>query len=128
MKDLKTSDLHVLDCTLRDGGYYNNWNFPQDLVNSYLISMANSNIDIIEIGFRFMPKNSFMGPFAYSTDAYLSSLPLPKHSIIGVMINAKEILNYKDGITDAIGYLFDKNENSPVDLVRIAAHFDEYKD
>ena len=26
----------LLDCTLRDGGYYNNWNFEKKLVNEYL--------------------------------------------------------------------------------------------
>ena len=28
--------LTLLDCTLRDGGYYNNWDFSKDLVNDYL--------------------------------------------------------------------------------------------
>ena len=28
--------LKVLDCTLRDGGYYNNWRFDKDLVVDYL--------------------------------------------------------------------------------------------
>ena len=28
--------LNLLDCTLRDGGYYNNWNFEKKLVNEYL--------------------------------------------------------------------------------------------
>ena len=28
----------ILDCTLRDGGYYNNWDFSKDLVNQYLKS------------------------------------------------------------------------------------------
>ena len=26
----------ILDCTLRDGGYSNNWNFEKKLVNEYL--------------------------------------------------------------------------------------------
>ena len=28
--------MKILDCTLRDGGYYNNWDFSKDLVNDYL--------------------------------------------------------------------------------------------
>ena len=28
-------NLKLLDCTLRDGGYYNNWNFDRDLINEY---------------------------------------------------------------------------------------------
>ena len=32
--------VNILDCTLRDGGYYNNWHFPQTLVENYLSSVA----------------------------------------------------------------------------------------
>ena len=28
--------IEILDCTLRDGGYHNNWDFSNDLVNDYL--------------------------------------------------------------------------------------------
>ena len=28
--------INLLDCTLRDGGYYNNWDFSTDLINDYL--------------------------------------------------------------------------------------------
>ena len=29
------SNVKILDCTLRDGGYYNNWDFSFDLVGAY---------------------------------------------------------------------------------------------
>ena len=45
--------IKILDCTLRDGGYYNNWDFDLDLVNRYLKSTIKASIDIIEIGFPF---------------------------------------------------------------------------
>ena len=45
------SKLKFLDCTLRDGGYYNNWDFSENLINRYLDVMSNSLIDIVEIGF-----------------------------------------------------------------------------
>ncbi len=31
--------IKLLDCTLRDGGYYNQWDFPRDLVKRYLKAM-----------------------------------------------------------------------------------------
>ncbi len=44
-------DIKVLDCTLRDGGYVNDWNFGHNnLVSMFERSIA-ANIDIIEIGF-----------------------------------------------------------------------------
>ena len=42
---MKKNKLIILDCTLRDGGYYNNWNFSIELINKYtpinLISKIN---------------------------------------------------------------------------------------
>jgi len=45
--------MKILDCTLRDGGYYNNWEFNRELINEYLKVMNNLEIDFVEIGFRF---------------------------------------------------------------------------
>ena len=42
----------ILDCTLRDGGYYNNWDFDINLVKDYLKVMDFLKVDFIEIGFR----------------------------------------------------------------------------
>ena len=69
-----TMTLRILDCTLRDGGYYNNWCFPRELTEEYLRAMAAAQVDIVEIGFRNFPQASFLGPYAYSTDAFLGTL------------------------------------------------------
>jgi 4-hydroxy 2-oxovalerate aldolase len=54
-----------LDCNLRDGGYYTNWDFSKDLINSYLKAVSNAGIDIDEIGFRFLANEGFKGACAY---------------------------------------------------------------
>ena len=41
-----------LDCTLRDGGYYNSWNFENDLIQDYLVAMKAIGVDVVELGFR----------------------------------------------------------------------------
>ena len=66
----KKKSIKIIDCTLRDGGYYNNWDFDIDLVNKYINSLELSNIKLIEIGFRFYQKN-YRGPFAYTSDNFL---------------------------------------------------------
>ena len=48
--------MKILDCTLRDGGYYNNWNFSTKLVNEYLNTMSGSGVDTVELGFRLKKK------------------------------------------------------------------------
>ena len=48
--------INILDCTLRDGGYYNNWNFSNELVNDYLKAISLSGIRYVELGFRSLKK------------------------------------------------------------------------
>ena len=62
-------DVNILDCTLRDGGYYNNWDFKINLANKYLYALSKINVDYVEIGFRSLEKNEFRGACAYTTDA-----------------------------------------------------------
>ncbi len=43
--------IHVLDCTLRDGGYSNQWKFGFDNAKKIAKSLVDANVDIIECGF-----------------------------------------------------------------------------
>jgi hypothetical protein len=53
------SKINLLDCTLRDGGYYNNWDFSRRIYRNYFNSIKNTKIEAIEIGFRFPQKNFY---------------------------------------------------------------------
>lgn len=43
--------IQILDCTLRDGGYINDWKFGRKTIVSILDKLDNAGIDIIECGF-----------------------------------------------------------------------------
>ncbi len=43
--------IQILDCTLRDGGYVNDWNFGRKTIAAVIEKLAEANIDIIECGF-----------------------------------------------------------------------------
>ena len=43
--------VRLLDCTLRDGGYINEWNFGVKKIENILEKLQASNMDIIECGF-----------------------------------------------------------------------------
>jgi len=45
------SDIKVLDCTLRDGGYINEWHFGRQNIKRILSRLTKAGIDIIECGF-----------------------------------------------------------------------------
>ncbi len=123
--DVTLRPLTVLDCTLRDGGYYNRWNFAPDLVRAYLQAMGAAGIDVVEIGFRFTATDTFYGPYAYTTDDMIEALDLPDGIVPGVMCNAKDLLTFDGGGAKAVDHLFADANASPVKLVRIAAHLRE---
>lgn len=55
---MSTDKLHypfaeILDCTMRDGGYYTDWHFSDEFVRDYLEVMKGS-ADIVELGYRSM--------------------------------------------------------------------------
>ena len=43
--------LHVLDCTLRDGGYCNKWNFKEKNISKIMEGLVATKVDIVECGF-----------------------------------------------------------------------------
>lgn len=43
--------IRLLDCTLRDGGYCNNWNFGQNNIHKIVSGLVEANLDIIEVGY-----------------------------------------------------------------------------
>ncbi len=116
--------MFVLDCTLRDGGYYNNWEFPKSLVQKYLFSCHQAGVDYVEVGLRSPKKNRFLGAHAYTTEGYLAELNPPNALKLGVMINTADFK--KEGVQ--LNNFFLPKEQSLVSLVRIASHFSEIKE
>jgi len=43
--------MKILDCTLRDGGYVNNWGFLQSQISKITDSLERSMVDIVELGY-----------------------------------------------------------------------------
>ena len=97
-----SANVKVLDCTFRDGGYYNKWDFDSALVHKYLYATENAKIDVIELGFRNLPQNIFLGAFAYTTDIYINTLKINDEAVVGVMIDANSIMNSELSINDVI--------------------------
>lgn len=43
--------IKLLDCTLRDGGYINDWKFGKNSIKEIIRALINANVDIVEMGF-----------------------------------------------------------------------------
>ncbi len=118
----------LLDCTLRDGGYYNHWDFSAELINDYLDAMAALEVDYVELGLRSLRNEGFKGGCAFTTDRFIGTLRVPDDLNIGVMVNAAELVGGAPGEMEAkLEHLFAPTDQSPVGLVRIACHVHEFE-
>jgi 4-hydroxy 2-oxovalerate aldolase len=70
--------INLLDCTLRDGGYVNDWVFGYDVIKSIIGKLIDSKIDILEIGFMddkvYKPDRT-----VFTNTKQMSDLIAPKH-------------------------------------------------
>ena len=115
----------ILDCTLRDGGYYNNWHFPLNVVRRQIFVNAHLGIEITELGFRFLKKSDNFGENAFSTVDFIDILPKPENSKFSVMSNASDLIKLWEG-EQSLTYLYPGvHLDTKVDLVRVALHYNE---
>ena len=118
------NNFNILDCTLRDGGYYNNWNFQFNDIQRYLNSITKTGIKFIELGFRFYEKNKIKGLTAYTDDSLIRKLKIPRNINIGVMINTGDLLKNKLTPLQNCKKIFSK-KNEKLKFVRLACHYEE---
>lgn len=79
----------ILDCTLRDGGYYTNWDFNEETVDAYIQAMDSLPVDILELGYRNNPTKEYMGKFGYCPVSVLKHIRQNCTKKLGVMLNEK---------------------------------------
>jgi len=79
----------ILDCTLRDGGYYTNWDFNSETVDAYIQAMNVLPIDYLELGYRNNPTNEYMGKFGYCPVSVLKHIRQNCTKKLDVMLNEK---------------------------------------
>lgn len=105
--------IKILDCTLRDGGYYTNWDFEKPLVNEYLSSMNKLPIDYLEVGYRSIPMKGYLGKYFYCPVYELEDLKQNSVKKLVIILNEKDIrAEHTDALLSPIKRL--------VDMVRIA--------
>lgn len=68
----------ILDCTLRDGGYINNWKFGRKTILSILDKLDRAGIEIIECGFLTQMVNDPESSLFSSAEEIKNLLPKRK--------------------------------------------------
>ena len=122
MKEIKPK---ILDCTLRDGGYYNNWNFKTEEVKNYLNEIYKTQIKVVEVGFNFFDKSKNYGQFAVCSENLLKKIPKSSKVELALMINANELLLIKCNKKAIKKELFSKLKY--ISIIRVASHYKDVK-
>jgi len=92
--------MKILDCTLRDGGYYTNWDFDQELTNDYFKLVKSLPIEIIEMGYRgnTSKKNAYFGEYYFLTISNLKRIKsiIGNKKKISIMVDLKDWRSVSD--------------------------------
>jgi len=109
--------LKVLDCTFRDGGHINNWQFDQHLVRRAYRASSLAGVDYFEIGYRVgpsCPDYHKVGPWARCDDERVSSV------IEGMISGARPTIMVDYGRATRQDFI--PKTSSPVAAVRVATY------
>ena len=103
----------ILDCTTRDGGHCNNWNYSDEYILNLMNELNRNNIDYFEIGYRNYYDNTDKGSFYYCTPNLIKKFYDRKQKLnLGIMVDTKRY-NESD---------FINSSDDCIDFVRIATH------
>lgn len=119
------ASVKLLDCTLRDGGYYTNWDFDTKMVRDLIWGLDQAGVDIIELGYKSPVKG---GKYRKCNDKFIWEVldnTVPSHAELAFMIDAKDFI--KEGKVNYLlvdDVIFDRS-NSPFRYCRVAIKHDE---
>jgi len=83
----------ILDCTLRDGGYYTNWDFNAETVDGYVKATNALPIDYLELGYRNKPQKEYQGKFGYCPISVLDHVRELSKKKLAIMLNENSTLS-----------------------------------
>ncbi|HNX22228.1 MAG TPA: pyruvate carboxyltransferase, partial [Bacteroidales bacterium] len=82
-------NIKLLDCTLRDGGYINDWNFGNETLINVFERIVSSGIDFIEVGFlddrRAFDINRSIMPHSDSVEKIYGGLDKKQTEVVGMI-------------------------------------------
>lgn len=121
----KQSNLTILDCTLRDGGYCNNWQFNKKIAPALVSSLNASGVDIIEIGYKSPSTHrdkNYEGLYRFCTESQLLFLKNNDNVQYAFMIDAKEFLDKDHVNVDLVNKTIPLCRDSLFNWVRVATY------
>lgn len=109
-------DIKLLDCTLRDGGYINDWEFGRNTMVSVFERLVASHVDFIEVGFidqrRQYDPNRTIFPDVKSISKSFGQLDKKDSMLVGMIdfgtVDIDKICPQKESCLDGIRVIFKK--------------------
>lgn len=112
-----SKQIRVLDCTLRDGGFVNDFNFGRKVIRNIFTRLSNAQMDIIEIGYLYDKKKYDANFTRYWHTESINELLVDKKSDAMVVAITdfgncalEHIQDAKETILDGIRLTFKKSE------------------
>ena len=109
--------IRILDCTLRDGGYVNNWNFGRSRILDICKDLSDAKVDIIEIGFLTDKEHTNEQSLYTNSSEVVDIVKFKENSLIAVMI----ALGEKESDPSKLS----TSKETGIDIVRITFHNNE---
>ncbi|MCR5420824.1 MAG: aldolase catalytic domain-containing protein [Lachnospiraceae bacterium] len=114
-------DIKLLDCTLRDGGYVNDWKFGYVNMVSIFERLVDAEVDIIEVGFiddrRPFDMDRSIFPDTASADSLYGALDKKKSMVVGMIdygtCDIRNISPCDKSYLDGIRVIFKKGKMHP---------------
>lgn len=114
-------NIKLLDCTLRDGGYLNDWRFGYSNIVSIFERLVDAGVDIIEVGFiderRPFDIDRSIFPDTASCDKIYGKLKKSKSMVVGMIdfgtCGIKNIAPCEESYLDGIRVIFKKGKMYP---------------
>ena len=82
--------IKLLDCTLRDGGYYTDWDFDEKLTLKYFEYMDKLPVEYIEVGYKSELKDEYHRKYFYLSLSALKEIKYFTSKKLAIMLNAKD--------------------------------------
>ncbi len=109
--------VHLLDCTLRDGGYVNDWMFGAECIKGFCDKISETGIEFLEVG--FLKGNSYNPDKAVfpTVESYIPMITPKKAGIkyvgmidMGSPVDLDTIPPYDGSSIDGIRVIFKKDK------------------
>jgi 4-hydroxy 2-oxovalerate aldolase len=109
-------NVKILDCTIRDGGLVNNWEFSEQFVADLYQGLSDAGVEYMEIGYKNSPKllkSDGAGPWRFLDESFIRDvIPKKGYTKLSALVDIGRV-DENDIVP---------REHSSLDLIRVACY------